>query len=78
MDRDLKPDNYLINYNRMHQKIVHIALVVKEYDEAIKFYTEKLNFKSGRRYAAVREQALGLGCPSRGWKLCIAVGPGCK
>jgi catechol 2,3-dioxygenase-like lactoylglutathione lyase family enzyme len=44
MDRDLKPDNYLINYNRMHQKIVHIALVVKEYDEAIKFYTEKLNF----------------------------------
>lgn len=29
----------------MHQKIVHIALVVKEYDEAIKFYTEKLNFK---------------------------------
>jgi catechol 2,3-dioxygenase-like lactoylglutathione lyase family enzyme len=26
------------------QSIVHIALVVNDYDEAIKFYTEKLNF----------------------------------
>jgi len=26
------------------QKIAHIALVVKDYDEAIQFYTEKLNF----------------------------------
>lgn len=28
----------------MVQSIVHIALVVKDYDEAIAFYTEKLNF----------------------------------
>ena len=28
----------------MQQKIAHIALVVDDYDEAIKFYTEKLNF----------------------------------
>ncbi|MBL0095168.1 MAG: VOC family protein [Bacteroidetes bacterium] len=28
----------------MYQKIVHIALVVRDYDEAITFYTEKLNF----------------------------------
>ena len=28
----------------MKQSIVHIALVVDDYDEAIKFYTEKLNF----------------------------------
>ena len=28
----------------MKQSIVHIALVVEDYDEAIKFYTEKLNF----------------------------------
>jgi len=28
----------------MKQKIAHIALVVDDYDEAIKFYTEKLNF----------------------------------
>ncbi len=28
----------------MKQAIVHIALVVKDYDEAIEFYTETLNF----------------------------------
>jgi len=27
------------------QYLMHIALVVNDYDEAIKFYTEKLNFK---------------------------------
>ncbi len=29
----------------MTQKIAHIALVVKDYDDAIKFYTEKLDFQ---------------------------------
>ena len=29
----------------MKQSIVHIALLVKEYDEAIEFYTKKLNFE---------------------------------
>jgi catechol 2,3-dioxygenase-like lactoylglutathione lyase family enzyme len=28
----------------MKQSIVHVALIVDDYDEAIKFYTEKLNF----------------------------------
>ena len=28
----------------MKQAVAHIALVVKEYDEAIDFYTQKLNF----------------------------------
>jgi len=28
----------------MKQHIAHITLLVKDYDEAIKFYTEKLNF----------------------------------
>jgi catechol 2,3-dioxygenase-like lactoylglutathione lyase family enzyme len=28
----------------MRQSIAHIALVVNDYDEAIKFYTDKLNF----------------------------------
>ena len=28
----------------MKQKIVHMALVVADYDDAIKFYTEKLDF----------------------------------
>ena len=27
------------------QSIVHIALVVRDYDEAIEFYTKKLNFE---------------------------------
>ncbi len=29
----------------MKQSIGHIALIVKDYDEAIKFYTEKLHFR---------------------------------
>ena len=29
----------------MYQRIAHIALVVKDYDEAIAFYTEKLDFQ---------------------------------
>ena len=29
----------------MHQRIAHIALVVKDYDEAIDFYTNKLDFQ---------------------------------
>ncbi|RKR15387.1 catechol 2,3-dioxygenase-like lactoylglutathione lyase family enzyme [Maribacter vaceletii] len=29
----------------MKQRIAHIALVVKDYDEAIEFYTKKLDFK---------------------------------
>ena len=29
----------------MKQSIVHIALVVRDYDDAIAFYTEKLNFQ---------------------------------
>jgi catechol 2,3-dioxygenase-like lactoylglutathione lyase family enzyme len=28
----------------MNQQLAHIAIVVKDYDEAIKFYTEKLHF----------------------------------
>jgi catechol 2,3-dioxygenase-like lactoylglutathione lyase family enzyme len=29
----------------MYQRIAHVALVVKDYDEAIAFYTEKLDFE---------------------------------
>ena len=29
----------------MKQHIAHISLVVSDYDEAVRFYTEKLNFK---------------------------------
>lgn len=30
--------------DKMRQSIVHIALVVRDYDEAIEFYTKKLHF----------------------------------
>lgn len=33
-----------MNY-KMKQQIAHIALVVKDYDEAIAFYSQKLHFK---------------------------------
>ena len=33
------------NLYAMHQRIAHIALVVRDYDEAIQFYTEKLDFQ---------------------------------
>ena len=29
----------------MNQRIAHITLLVRDYDEAIEFYTQKLNFK---------------------------------
>ena len=29
----------------MHQRIAHIALVVEDYDDAIEFYTKKLDFR---------------------------------
>jgi len=37
--------NQFEKYLKMKQSIVHIALVVKDYDEAIEFYTKKLNFE---------------------------------
>jgi len=40
-----KEINQISNSNRtMNQRIAHIALVVKDYDEAIEFYTQKLDF----------------------------------
>lgn len=46
----------------MKQRIAHVALVVKNYDEAIEFYTKKLNFDliedtkigEGKRWVLVR------------------------
>lgn len=34
-----------LKINKMNQRIAHIALVVKDYDEAIQFYTQKLDFE---------------------------------
>lgn len=47
----------------MHQSITHISLVVRDYDEAIAFYTQKLHFElvedtalpdQGKRWVVVR------------------------
>src|SRR5690606_18659831 len=32
-------------HRRMYQRIAHISLVVEDYDEAIEFYTKKLDFQ---------------------------------
>lgn len=34
-----------MNASSPNQKLVHVAIVVNDYDEAIAFYTQKLNFK---------------------------------
>ena len=31
--------------SNMNQSIIHVALIVRDYDEAIEFYCQKLNFK---------------------------------
>src|SRR2546422_8779121 len=31
-------------FEKMKQSIIHMALVVRDYDEAIEFYTQKLHF----------------------------------
>jgi len=36
---------YAVNNTNMKQSIVHVALLVKDYDEAIEFYVHKLNFE---------------------------------
>ena len=33
------------NHSAIKQSIAHIALLVEDYDDAIRFYTEKLNFR---------------------------------
>ncbi len=44
MDKDKKEYSLIIHTN-LHQRIAHITLVVHDYDEAIAFYTQKLNFR---------------------------------
>jgi len=39
------PEDYIIKIKEMYQRIAHIALVVKDYDEAINFYVQTLDFR---------------------------------
>ena len=58
------------NNAEMKQHIAHIALLVKEYDEAIRFYTEKLGFvliedtalEDGKRWVLVAPPGRGESC----------------
>lgn len=53
----------------MNQRIIQIALVVRDYDEAIEFYTKKLNFDlvedtdrgEGKRWVVIKPKGEG-GC----------------
>lgn len=51
----------------MKQHIAHIALLVKDYDEAIKFYTGKLDFK------LIEDSKLS---PSKRWVIMAPLGGG--
>src|SRR5689334_7273478 len=54
----------------MKQKLAHIAIVVRDYDEAINFYTEKLGFR------LVEDSVLS---DTKRWVLVAPPGPdGCK
>lgn len=54
----------------MNQRIVHLSLVVKDYDEAIAFYTEKLGFEliedttlsESKRWVLVKPKGEGVCC----------------
>lgn len=49
----------------MYQRIAHIALVVDDYDEAIEFYTKKLDFHLLEDTKLSKEEAMGYGGAKR-------------
>ena len=53
----------------MKQQIVHIALVVDDYDKAIEFYTDKLNF------VLIEDTVLS---PTKRWVLVSPIGSECR
>ena len=55
----------------MLQHIAHISLVVKDYDEAIEFYTKKLNFIIVEDTKLVDEKRWVLIKPTKAKELCI-------
>ena len=67
---NLWPDSLTINHHSLKQEIAHIALVVRDYDEAIAFYTQKLHFElvedtrlsETKRWVLVRPKGTGKTC----------------
>lgn len=63
----------------MNQRIMHMALVVDDYDEAVKFYTEKLHFRLiYRRHRAERDKKMGTGSTTRQQRMLFIIGESCK
>jgi catechol 2,3-dioxygenase-like lactoylglutathione lyase family enzyme len=62
----------------MKQSIAHIALVIEDYDEAIKFYTEKLDFTlvEDTRQSETKRWVLVAPKNSDGCQLLLAKGVG--
>lgn len=60
----------------MKQSIVHIALVVDDYDEAIEFYTEKLNFTLIEDTAQSETKRWVLVAPSGAGECCLLLAKG--
>ncbi len=61
----------------MYQRIAHMALVVKDYDEAIQFYTEKLGFTLLEDTKLSEEKRWVLVAPPGAKECCLLVGEGC-
>lgn len=55
----------------MRQRIAHIALVVRDYDEAIDFYTNKLNFHLIEDTPLTEEKRWVLVAPSGAKECCL-------
>jgi catechol 2,3-dioxygenase-like lactoylglutathione lyase family enzyme len=55
----------------MNQRIAHVALVVKDYDEAIEFYTKKLNFELIEDSKLTDEKRWVLVAPKGGGECCL-------
>lgn len=55
----------------MYQRIAHVALVVKDYDEAIEFYTQKLDFKLLEDTKLSEEKRWVLLAPSGAKECCL-------
>ena len=55
----------------MKQRIAHITLLVKEYDEAIKFYCEKLEFQIVEDTRLSDDKRWVLICPPGGKDCCL-------
>ncbi len=62
----------------MKQSIAHIALVVDDYDEAIKFYTEKLDFTLLEDTAQSETKRWVKSCAERSGRMLFAARQRCR